>query len=301
MSYAVDDTYNRVGIREDLTNILEIISPSDFPLYSAFGKTTASNTYHEWQTVTLSSPAANVQVEGFTASYATSTPTSRLGNYTQIFAKTIEVSRTAKKVQVAGRSDEVAFQTELRMKELVGDFEYAIIRGTATAGGSQTAGRMHAGLIAMLTASGATLTAGSAATVQTTLTEARYNTLLQGIFDNGGNPTQTYCNGFVKRTISAFTTPGSRQINSDSGKVNAAINYYESDFGMQEIILDRVMPKDTIVVIDPNMFKIAVLDAPKMTPMSKVGDGERSMIVAEQTLVCMNQNSSGKYIGILTA
>jgi hypothetical protein len=187
------------------------------------------------------------------------------------------------------------------MKELVGDFEYAIIKGSATAGGTQVASRMHAGLLAMLTASGATLTAGSAATVQTTLTEARYNTLLQGIYDNGGNPTQTYCNGFVKRSISAFTSPGTRQINSDSGKINAAVNYYESDFGMQEIILDRVVNKDTLFVLDPNMFKIAVLDAPKMSEMAKVGDGERAMIVAEHTLVCMNQNSSGKYVGLLTA
>lgn len=300
---AVDSTYNRVGIKEDLTNLLEIITPYDTPAWSTFGKTGCSSTLHEWQTVTLAAANSdNAQVEGFTASYATSTPTSRLSNYTQIFAKTVEVSNTAKKVQYAGRADEVAFQTELRMKEIARDIDAAGIIGTATAGGDAGAGaRKMNGMLYFLTASGATLTAGSAATIQTTLTESRFNTLLQGIFANGGNPKVVFCNGFQKRAISQFSSPGSRQIMTNDGRLNAAVNYYESDFGVIEMTLERQMPKDTIAVIDPAFFKWSILRAPTMSDMAVIGDAQRALIVGELTFMCLNQNSSGKYVGLLTA
>lgn len=297
---AVDHSYNVIGIREDLTNILTVISPTETPIYSTLDKTKATATLHEWQTISLAAAAQNAQVEGFTATYASSTKSSRLSNYTQIFAKTVEVSETMQAVDLAGRSDELAFQTELRMKELVRDFEWNIINGTATAGDASGGdAREMAGIIAQLTAN--TLTAASAATVQTSLTEARYNGLLEDIFDNGGSPNVTYCNGFNKRAISAFTSPGYRNVSTDDKRLVANIDVYSSDFGMQEIILDRHVPKDTLLLLDTSMFKLPVLRAPKMSEMAKVGDGERAMIVAEFTLACLNQNSSGRYVGFATS
>ena len=131
---AVDHSYNVIGIREDLTNILTVISPTETPIYSTTDKTKATATLNEWQTITLAAAAKNAQGEGFTASYASSTKSTRQSNYTQIFSKTVEVSETMQAVDLAGRSDELAFQTELRMKELVRDFKWNIIQGTATAG-----------------------------------------------------------------------------------------------------------------------------------------------------------------------
>jgi len=296
---AVDTTFGLIGEREDLTDILTIITADDTPLFSTLAKSKASMTLHEWQTVALSDTAENAQVEGFTASYTASTPTVRTNNYTQIFNKTIEVSETALAVNYAGRANEFAFQAKLMMKELARDIERAIIQQTATAGGALGARKMK-GILGWLTTN--SLTAASAATVQTAMTEARYNNLLEDIYDNGGFPNATYCNGYQKRQISAFSTAGAtRNVSSDDKRLVANIDVYESDFGMQSIKLDRHMPKSQIMIIDESMFNIPILRTPKMTDMAKIGDGRRASIVGELTLAALNEASSGKYMGLATA
>ena len=144
--------------------------------------------------------------------------------------------------------------------------------------------------------------AGSAATVLTTLTEARLGGLLEDIYDNGGFPNAIYCNGFQKRAISAFSPSGAtRNVSTDDKRLVASIDVYDGDFGLQAVVLDRFMPKSTIMVIDESMFAIPILRAPKMTDMAKVGDGRRASIVGELTLAAMNQQSSGRYMGLATS
>jgi len=296
---AVDTTFNLIGEQEDLTDILTVITPDETPLWSKLGKGKASMTLHEWQTVILSDTEENAQTEGFTASYSASTPTVRPNNYTQIFNKTIEVSETALAVNFAGRADEFAFQTKLRMKEMARDIERAIIQQTATAGGA-TSPRKMKGILGWLTTN--SLTGASAATALTAMSEAKYNNLLEDIYDSGGFPNASYCNGFVKRAISAFSTAGAtRNVSSDDKRLVANIDMYESDFGMQSIVLDRHMPKGTMMIIDESMFSIPILRAPKMTDMAKIGDGRRASIVGELTLAALNEASSGKVIGLATA
>jgi hypothetical protein len=57
-------TYDRVGNREDLEDVVYNISPRDTPLVSMIPSTIVTATRHEWQTDTLRAPAANAQVEG---------------------------------------------------------------------------------------------------------------------------------------------------------------------------------------------------------------------------------------------
>ena len=78
-------TYDTIGIREDLQDAIYDISPTTTPFMSTVGRTKAKNTYHEWQTDSLADVnLANAQVEGADAVSATLTPTTRVGNYTQI-------------------------------------------------------------------------------------------------------------------------------------------------------------------------------------------------------------------------
>ena len=57
-------TYNRVGIREDLADVIYNISPTECPFMSNAGKGSASQTNHEWQTDGLAAAGANAQIEG---------------------------------------------------------------------------------------------------------------------------------------------------------------------------------------------------------------------------------------------
>lgn len=46
MADSLFKTYEAIGNREDLTDIIANISPTDTPMLSRFGKTKATNTLH---------------------------------------------------------------------------------------------------------------------------------------------------------------------------------------------------------------------------------------------------------------
>jgi hypothetical protein len=56
--------YGAIGIREDLSNIIYNIAPTDTPFLSGCGRETADNTFFEWQTDDLTAAAANRSLEG---------------------------------------------------------------------------------------------------------------------------------------------------------------------------------------------------------------------------------------------
>ena len=106
-------TYATKGIREDLSDIIWRISPTQTPFSTSIAKDKCSNTYTEWQTQDLASVTANAQIEGDDATTLAATPTARLGNYTQILTKVVQVSGTNRAVKAAGRGDELAYQMSL--------------------------------------------------------------------------------------------------------------------------------------------------------------------------------------------
>jgi len=116
---ATYQTFQSIGNREDLSDVIYSISPTDTPIMSSIGKTKATAVYHEWQTDSLAAhTTANALVEGATASDITVSPTSRLGNYTQIVGKTVMVSGTLEAVDKAGRKSEKAYQLAKASSEI---------------------------------------------------------------------------------------------------------------------------------------------------------------------------------------
>ena len=143
-------TYSAVGEREDLTDIIYDISPLDTPFMTNATRETATMTLYEWQTDSLDTAASNAQIEGDDATTNTASPTSRLGNYTQISTKVPRVTGTLRAVNTAGRADELSYQISKRGRELKRDMETALTSAQAgTAGGAGTA-RTLAGLGAWL-------------------------------------------------------------------------------------------------------------------------------------------------------
>ena len=101
-------SYEAIGNREDLNDIISNISPKDTPMLSRFGKTKATNTLHEWQTDALDSASTTGIVEGTDATTTALTATTRLGNYTQISRRMFRVSDSQEAIDHAGRSSEYA-------------------------------------------------------------------------------------------------------------------------------------------------------------------------------------------------
>src|SRR5882757_11492920 len=145
-------TYPTIGNREDLSDEVWKISPTETPFFSAVEKIGTSAVNHEWQTVALDAVnTSNAQLEGDTFALLALTPTVRLGNIHQISSKAGGVSRTQRAVNPAGRADELGWQKMLKGQALKIDID-AILCGTnqAKAAGNTTTARKTASVLSWL-------------------------------------------------------------------------------------------------------------------------------------------------------
>ena len=134
-------TFTAVGNREDLTNIIYDISPTETPFTSSIGRVPVTATLHEWQTDSLAAAStANRQLQGDTSTAAAVTATTRPQNRTQISNKIFAITGTQEAVDKAGRNSEIAYQVEKQGRELKRDIEKIVTGNQAiAAGGSTTA------------------------------------------------------------------------------------------------------------------------------------------------------------------
>lgn len=292
-------TYDAVGNREDLTDVIAVITRSETPIYSGLEKVKAAGVLHEWQTDTLTTGTdTNHAVEGADFSFAVPGARSRVNNHCQIFTKSLEVSETQRAVSVAGLEDEYAYQMEKRMKEIATDIEEALITGTGSSGASGTARELH-GILNFISTNVET---GTGTSTSETLTETMYNDLLQTIWSAGGRPDTTYVNGWQKRKISSFATTNTRyQEVSADGAIRNFVSVYYSDFGVQRIELDSFMTTSVVCALEKDKWKIAVLRGIKNVDVATVGDAKRGALVGELTLEARNEASSGQITGLATS
>lgn len=291
------NTYNTIGNREDLTDYIGNITRYKTPLFSDLPKTKVSSTLHEWQTDTLATGSTNAAAEGADFTFGAPALRVRLTNRSQIFTKTVEVSRTQRKMSTAGVDDEFAYQMGKRMKEIATDIEKAILTGTGNAGTSAVAREMK-GILAFITTNIETGTSTTAAQ----LSETRFNNGLQKIWDQGGEPDNAYVNSWQKRAISNFTSNGTRflQVN-DADKIKNTVSVYESDFGVITVHLNSFMDTDKVLLLQKDLWAVGVFDGIHPEDIAKTADGDRAALVGEYTLESRNEKGSCKITNLLTS
>ena len=268
-------SYNVVGDREDLSDVITNISPAETPLFSTFGKGKASGVKHEWTEDALDDAASNAAEEGADYSRAAVTARSRLYNYTQIFTKQPYVSKTEEAILKAGIKSEMAYQVAKKMKEIKRDVEYAILNNdTPTVHANGTAGLLG-GLQAFISTEKSTPAA---------LTEDALNDALQGAWENGGEPAKVFCSGANKRVISSFTGGNVKVVEGDQKTLYGAIDFYDSDFGRVQVIAHRMIASTDTYVLDPNLWKSCYLRPFSVSEPGATGDRIEKVIVGELTL-----------------
>jgi hypothetical protein len=119
--------YVAIGNREDLSDIIYRIDPTDTPFLSGIDREKADAVNHEWQTQTLAPAATNIQIEGDDVTADAVIKTTRIGNLCQISRKSARVTGTQRAVDHAGRGDEMAYQEVLKGLELKRDLEFALV------------------------------------------------------------------------------------------------------------------------------------------------------------------------------
>src|SRR6266702_6613954 len=145
-------TYEAIGNREDLSDVIYSIDPTDTPAMSGFEREKASAVNHEWQTQALAAvDTANAVLEGDDATTDAATPTVRLGNMCQISDKVARVTGTQQAVQHAGRDDELEYQEMLKGLELKRDMETLLVGvNIAKVTGSDSTARKTASILSSI-------------------------------------------------------------------------------------------------------------------------------------------------------
>jgi hypothetical protein len=308
---AAYDRYTAIGAREDLTDVIYDISPTDTPIMSTIGKTKATSVTHEWQTDSLAAATtANALVEGASASEGTITPTTRLANLTQIVGKTVMVSGTLLASDLAGRKSEMAYQLAKASAEMKRDIETIITANQGqTAGSSGSTARKMGSLLSYIktnTSKNGTSVTGvdpvtlgvSTRTDGTTraFTETILKDVIAKVFASGGTPSALFVSPAQKQVVSAFTGLAAQRYQvptSGQATILAGADLYQSDFGVLQIVPNRFMRTRDALILDPEYAALAYLRPFQTNDIAKVGDADKKQILAELTLEVRNEAAHG--------
>ena len=276
------NTYDAIGNKEDVSDIITNISPSDTPLYSRIGKTKATQVMHEWLEDTLGSAAVNMNPEGYTYFTMNVTPRARLHNYTQIMHRGIQVTDTQEAVLHYGVRSEMAYQMTKALKELAFDCEQAIITQSAQVAGSMVppVPREFGGLPFWIVTHVYSNTGGPRA-----LTFDLINTALEDVWTDGGKPSVLLVSPRNKRVISTFTAGSTKYMDGNkTHRLTDMISVLETDFGTLQCMTDRFMTNDVVYGLSPEYIKKAFLRNFKTGDMPKMNDMGRRYINGEWTV-----------------
>ena len=308
-------TFTAVGNREDLSEIIYNISPTETPFISAIGKEKATGVLHEWQNDTLRAAAANAQVEGDEIAFTAVVPTTRVNNRTQISRTSVIVSGTQDTVNSAGRNNELAYQISKSSKELKRDMEVVLTANQSAAVGGAAAARTSSGLTSWIQANtsvgtnGANGAVGGVATpgvlrtdgTQRAFTEAQLKDVVKQCWDSGGDPSMIMLGSFNKQKLSGFTGGSTKMSQATDKTLVAAIDIYESDFGSMTVVPNRFSRNRDCFVIQPDMWAVAYLRDFQMLDLAKTGDAQKKAMLAEYTLVSKNEAASGAVFDLTAA
>jgi len=305
-------TYEAVGNREDLANVVYDISPTETPFMSNIERGSCSSTLHEWQTDSLdAATAANKTLEGDDATTNTASATIRLGNYTQLADKVPRVSLTQEAMDSAGRKSEMSYQIMKRSKELKRDIETTLCGLQAADDGSAATARAAAGVACFLwnnqvkkgsAATTVTVTSGAPTTAPTagtagTFTEANLKTAMQYSWTDGGEPNMVLVGAHNKQLASAFSGIATQyRDNPQAGAATiiGAADVYVSDFGTVNIVASRFTPAANVYVLDSSTWSVRYLQPIQKKDLAVTGHSMRKLIFAEFTLRCNSPEANAK-------
>lgn len=322
-------TFATVGIREQLSDVIINIAPTETPFFTMCRKGTAKTRTPEFMRDTLNKPnAGNAQIEGNDLTTgATMLQPDRLKTIVQLFDKVVIVSDTAQAVDTAGRSNELKYQVAKTGKEIKRDIEMRICGNYASVLGNSTTAGQTPGAEAWITSNvsrGATGAGGgfnsgtglvNAATDGTlrAATEALLKPVIKSVWDAGGEPSTIMVTGLKKQTFSTFTGIAAQynEVNSQNKVViYGAADVYKSDFGTHKIVPNRFMGGAATVrtanattglfesgspalILTPSVWEVKFLQPFATIPLARTGHAEKRLLKAELALCCKEERANG--------
>lgn len=299
-------TYDIVGQREDLSEIISNIDPTETPFISSVGaRPRAENTYFEWQLDSLAAVnTANAQPEGNDATFVEPTATTRVGAHVQISNKTLIVSGSAEATRKAGRKSEMGYQIAKDAKALKRDIEGICLQRNT--GDSGTDPRQTPSMLAYVRSNtikgvgGADPAAPSPAYAgnrtdgtQVAFTQSMLTSVLSSAYTNGmkvggstillGPAQKGVFSGFANKATPMI------QVNSKQTSILAAADIFISDFGNLTVVPDRFQRNRDAWILDFELIGLKDLRPYEVIDLAKTGDANKKLLQREWGLQVDNE------------
>jgi len=314
------------NVREDLSNVIYNIDPTDTPFMSGIARANSKNTLFEWQIDNLLAVnPSNAAIDGADAGVDQSESASRINNNSQISTKIVRVSGRAESVDKAGRKSAIAYQLAKMAKSLKRDMEATLTGQQAVAAGSSSVASLTGAVGAWLETNtfrgvggvdGGWVSGGPVAPVDGTpeaLTESNLRTIIQGCYINGGDPDTIMVSPTVKQLISEYLFTSSARVatlfkdTSEDGKkdtaqatAQGAVDIFVSDFGALKIIPNRFIGHDGTVandlnayVLDMKLWAMCYLRPFRTLELARTGDAENRELIVDYGLKSHQEAGSG--------
>ncbi|TDI52493.1 MAG: hypothetical protein E2O95_04210 [Acidobacteria bacterium] len=293
--------------REDLIDVITMISPTETPFFASISKGRAHATNHEWPTDELEPAVLQTYVEGTDSPLATSLDRVRGNNFTQPFVNTFHVSATKEAVDEAGVKSELAYQGVKKMKEHKRDIEKTFFSSSQVGvAGGLAAARLMKPIKQFISASTPDhrVAPGATPTADTKITEDDLNTGMEACWNEGGMVDTVFCSAKIKRRFSGFTktdiaisgtdAPIQQDLRSmgvGERKLAKRIDVYEGDFGEVRIVANRFIPITTgsgsstdVYILESQRWEIPFLTPTRIEDLAKGGPYMKKHVYSELTV-----------------
>jgi hypothetical protein len=211
----------------------------------------------------------------------------------------------------AGRAKEVAYQTLKIAKEQKLDIEKALFDNNARVAGNSTTARELAGAPAWITTNTDFVTGGTtdgadptgdgtdartdAVGSLTAFSQAKFDGVMQSIWEEGGKPDTVYLSAFQMNKALGFTGNNNQRSAVQAGdeRVIKSLAVYVTPWGSVEFMPSRENRSRDVFIMQDDMWEIASLRGTKNVALAKTGDNTTRQVVTELTLCAKNEAANG--------
>lgn len=310
-------SYSAKNVAEDVDGIISNIDPTKTPLFSGLKKRKVHNRKVEWLTddVRPSNPANSVAEGADSVDSALSSP-KREANYVQEFQGVVNVSDIANAVGTIGYKQELGYKASLEGKAIKLDIEHAIVGNSESRPGIEMVeGGLFAGMESWIKTAVSHGTGGSTAGFNSgthlvpapvdgdlrDLTEEMLNSVLMETAVNGGTPSKIIVPANLKAAISRMSGGAVRNVDTKDRKVTNTVSIIEGDFGIYEVAYHDRVRNSTVIVYDPELWELAVLESFSTKDLPANGSYQRKLLRWVGSLVCKNEKGNAKIADVQRA
>lgn len=283
--------------------LVTAVNAPELTVVRGYGGTTAEALANAQKLIIL----GNAALEGADKPEARFTNRVRRQNYTQIFTAGVQVSGSQLAVNTIGIADEMDYQKQERLRELLRDLENSVINGAAPAANQQggaTIRRTMNGIVRSIATNvfapgldGIPIGGGAG---EDELSEAVLNAALRRVWEQSAGTIDTILvGGAQKRRINSFIGEQRGYAPKDEN-FRELVNVYESDFGVCRVIMSRWAPPDSVMLLDSSRISVMPLAGRSFhfKKLASNGDSEAGQVIGEYTLQFMNENAHAQITGL---